>query len=56
MLLKEFPAPFRVKLLLQLCASLAGASVDAAVQPPKLLRQPVDLPVQRFDLPILFMQ
>ena len=43
-------------LLLQLCASLAGASVDAAVQPPKLLRQPVDLPVQRFDLQIFFMQ
>ena len=43
-------------LLLQLCASFAGASVDAVVQPPKLLRQPVDLPVQRFDLPIFFMQ
>ena len=43
-------------LLLQLCASLTGASVDAAVQPPKLLRQPVDLPVQRFDLQIFFMQ
>lgn len=62
MLLKEFLAPFRVKKLQTGKAapaahgSLAGASVDAAVQPPKLLRQPVDLPVQRFDLPILFMQ
>ena len=43
-------------LLLRLHGLLAGASVDAAVQPPKLLRQPVDLPVRRFDLQIFFMQ
>lgn len=43
-------------LLLRLHGLLAGASVDAAVQPPKLLRQPVDLPVQRYDLQIFFMQ